>query len=70
MKIITTRMHSVLVFNSQNNQFYQSDFDFVPMTLVLNLDLDMVKMYQKPKNEVSLSSYPNVIARMDRQTDR
>ena len=32
------------------------------MTLVLKLDLDMVKMYQHNKNEVSMSRNANVIA--------
>ena len=39
------------------------------MTLVLKLDLDMVKMYHHTKNEVSMSRHSKVIARTDRQTD-
>ena len=31
--------------NSQNNQFYKSDPDLNPMTLILKHNLDMVKMY-------------------------
>ena len=54
--------------NSQNSQFYKSDLD--PMTLVLKLDLDMVKMYHHTKNEVSLSRHSKVIACTDRQTHR
>ena len=38
-----------LVFNSKKNQFYQSDLDLDPMTLVLKLDLGMVKMYHHTK---------------------
>ena len=38
------------------------------MTLVLKLDLDMVKMYLHTKNEVSMSRHSKVIARTDRQT--
>ena len=47
------------MFKSQNNQFY-SDLDFDPMTLVLKLDLDMVKMYHHRRNEVSMSRYSKV----------
>ena len=39
------------------------------MTLILNLDLDMVKMYLHTKNEVSMSSGSKVIAGTDRNTD-
>ena len=39
------------------------------MTLVLKLDLDMVKIYHHAKNKISMSRYSKVIARMDRQTD-
>ena len=42
------------MFNGQNNQFYKSDLDLDPMTLVLKLDLDMVKMYHHNKSEVSM----------------
>ena len=40
------------------------------MTLILKLDLDMVKMYPHTKNEVSMSSGSKVIAWTDRNTDR
>ena len=40
------------------------------MTLILQLDLDMVKMYLHTKNEVSMSSSSKVIAWTDRNTDR
>ena len=38
--------------NSQDNQFYKSDLDrnLDIMTLVLKLDLDMVKIYHHTKN--------------------
>ena len=39
--------------NSQNNQFYQSNLDLDPMTLILRLDLEMVKMYLNAKNEIN-----------------
>ena len=39
------------------------------MTLVLKFFLDMVKMYRRTKNEVSMSRHSNVIAQMDRYTD-
>ena len=37
-------------------------FDLDPITLVLNSDLDMVKMYLHTKNEVSSYSSSKVIA--------
>ena len=40
------------------------------MTLVLKLDLDMVKMYVYTKNEVPTFSSSKIIARTDRQTHR
>ena len=39
------------------------------MTLILKLDLDMVKMYLHSKNEVSMSRGSKVIAWTDRNTD-
>ena len=39
------------------------------MTLILKLDLDMVKMYLHTKNEVSMSRGSKVIALTDRNTD-
>ena len=54
--------------NSQNDQFYKSDLDLDPMTLVLKLDLDMARMYPHTKNEVSMSRHSKVIARTDTQT--
>ena len=55
--------------NSQDNQFYKTDLDLDPMTLVLKLDLDMVKMYHHTKNEVSMLRHSKVIDQTDRQTD-
>ena len=40
------------------------------MTLILKLDLDMIKMYLHTKNEVSMSSSSKVIAWTGRNTDR
>ena len=40
------------------------------MTLVLKLNLDMVKKFHHTKNEVSMSRHSKVIAQMDRQADR
>ena len=47
--------------------FYSFDLD--PMTLVLKLDLDMVKMYLHTKNEVPSYSGSKVYS-LNRQTDR
>ena len=40
------------------------------MSLALERNLDMVKMYHHTKNEVSVSTGSNSIAQTDRQTDR
>ena len=40
------------------------------MTLILKLDLDMVKMYLHTKNEVSMSRGSKIIAQTDRNMDR
>ena len=53
------------MFNSQNSQFYKNDLGLDPMTLVLKLDLDIIKMYHHTKNEVSMSK---LISCTDRQT--
>ena len=42
--------------------FFSYDLDLDPMTLILKLDLDMVKMYLHTKNEVSMSSGSKVTA--------
>ena len=43
-------------------KFYLFDLDFVPMTLVLKPDLDIVKMYVYLKNKVSRFSSSKFIA--------
>ena len=50
--------------------FYSFDLDLDPMTLVLKLDLDIVKIYLHTKNEVLSYNGSKVIARTDRQTHR
>ena len=47
-----------------------SDLGLDSMTLILKLDLNMVKMYHHTKNEVSMSRHSKVIALTDRQTGR
>ena len=54
----------------ENMMFYSFDLELDPMTLVLKLDLDMVKMYLHTKNEVPSYSGSKVIAGTDRHTDR
>ena len=39
------------------------------LTLILKLDLDIVKMYHQTKNEVSMSTASKVVAQTDTQTD-
>ena len=46
------------------------DLDFDPMTLILKLDLDMVKMYLYTEDEVPSYSSSKVIAWTDTQTHR
>ena len=58
-----------LVSNSPRSPFYQSDLDLDPMTLILKVDLDVVKMYHHTKIEVSMSRYSKVKGCTDRQTD-
>ena len=63
--------NQVYVQNSKKYQFFCShDLDLDPMTLILKLDLDIIKMYLHTKNEVSSSRHSKVIARTDRQTHR
>ena len=54
----------------QNNQFYKNDLDLDPITLVLKLNPDMLKMYYHTVNEVSMSRHSKVIARTDTHTGR
>ena len=49
-----------LFYNSCAKKLY--DFDLNPMTLILKLDLSIVKMHQHTKNEVSMSRGSKVIA--------
>ena len=56
--------------DSQNNQFDKSDLDLDPMTLVLKLALDMIKMYHHTTNKVYMSGHSKVVAQTDRQTHR
>ena len=50
-------------------EFPWDDIDLDPMTLILKLDLDMVKMYHHTKNEVYMSTGSKVIARTHTHTD-
>ena len=50
--------------------FKPFDLDLYPMTLVLKLDLDIIKMYVCTKNEVPTFSGSKVIIWTDTQTDR
>ena len=59
-------LHSKRIWG-QNDQFYKSDLDLG--TLVLKLNLDMVKMYHYTKNEDSISRHSKVVACTDTQTD-
>ena len=45
-----------LVSNNPKIPFYQSDLDLHPMTLIFELDLDMVNMSYHTKTEVSMSN--------------
>ena len=67
---INTLKQNNLGSNSQNGQFYKSDLDL--MTLVLTLDLDMIKMYHHTKNEVSVMAFKSysLYRHTDRQTHR
>ena len=44
------------------------DVDLGQITLILEFDLDLVKMYRHTKNEVSASNASKVIAQTHRQT--
>ena len=46
------------------------DHDLDPMTLILKLDLDIMKMYRHTKNKVSRSKHSKVRAQTDTHTDR
>ena len=49
--------------------FFQNNPDLDPMTLVLKLDPDMIKMHYCTKNEVSMSNHSKVTVQPDRYTD-
>ena len=49
----------------KKSPFYQSDLDLDPMTLILKLDLDMVKMSYFIKNAVSILRHSKVLAQRD-----
>ena len=65
--LCVTRM---VCFRLKSFSCFEYDLDLDPMTLILKLDLDMVKMYLHAKNEVFMSRGSKVIARTDRKTDR
>ena len=50
-------------------KIYSLDLDLDPMTLVLKLDLDIIKMYVCAKNEVPSFSSSKDIIWTDTQTD-
>ena len=52
-----------------NKPIYQSDLDLGPRTLILKLDLDMVKMFHHTKNEVSRSRHSKVDTLTDKQSE-
>ena len=59
------------VLTVQKSPYYQSDFDLDPITLILKLDLDMIKIFHHTKYEVSMSRHSKVIAQQtDTHTDR
>ena len=69
MTLTSHKLNQVkLMSRYQNKHFLRDDLDLDPMTLILKLDLDMVKMYHHTKNEVSMSTPSKVIAQTDRQT--
>ena len=56
--------------NLQMNLTFNSDLDFDSMTLILKLDLDMIRMYVCSKNEVLTFSGLKVIVWTDTQMGR
>ena len=58
------------VSNSLKSTFYQSDLDLGLVTLILKLDLDIIKMSICAKNEVPVSTHSTVKAGMGTHTDR
>ena len=56
--------------NSKKIVFPSCDLDLDPMTLIYELDLDIMEIYLYAKNQVPNSKHSKVIARTDTQTDR
>ena len=50
-------------------QLHSYNLDLDPMTLVLDLDLDVLKMYVRAKNEVSRSGLSKVTSPNRTETD-
>ena len=57
-----------MVSKCPRSPFYQSDLYIDPMTMILKLDLDMVEMSCRTKNDVSMLRHLKVKAQTDRQT--
>ena len=68
----TVIMHSQITvqYSTKYHFFGSCDLDLEPMTLILKLDLDIIKMCLHAKNEVSRSKHSKVRARTDRHTHR
>ena len=49
--------------------FYSGDLDLGPMTLIYEVDLDILKMYVNTKNELSTSMLSDIRAWTGRHTD-
>ena len=73
MKFLTQGVQK-LSSGNENQLFGSCDLDLDPMTLIFELDLDIIKIYLDAKNEVPKSRCSKVIIRKrsvtDRQTDR
>ena len=54
--------------NSQKIVFHSCDLNLDPMTLIYELDLDIMEMYLYAKNEVPSSKHSKVIARTHTHT--
>ena len=61
-KLVLVEYKHTQVKIRENMMFYSFDLDLDPMTLILKLDLDMVKMCLHTKNEVPSYSGSKVIA--------
>ena len=67
-KMLTNFRKKEFGVQQSKKPFYQSDLDLKPMTLILKLDLDMVKMSHHIKNEFSILRHLKVIVQTDTQT--